>query len=567
VNTETSANPTEPHDSGPVIASVNARTGVAAAMLLLIVVTIWVPFGTGGNPQGDGWILKDRVANGERFFASNPTRVLIYMPWSLAHFFTPDSFVGVNLLLIAILWGKGMLLFSIVRWLPGCHDGFAALTAALSIVYPAGTRLITLDESVDRHWAVFFLLLSVLLLLEFWRTRRPGYLLGMGSAQFISLWTNEAILLLALATPLMLLWVAHGRSREFWRASALWLVVPALNAIHNGVHHVMVVLNPGGTAGYSRGVKVLAIEDGWRPMVESILIAYRRHLADGWWRCFRQLDGEWSLIALAAITVVLVTIVGVLLWPKNGSLDHRLLRFLIIAGMLVIGLGFAPFVPTSLRFTDGRSFIISSLGAVLVVSALAGFMCNGIRWKHKVFQGVIGILIGAGMIGMLAQHALYVRGSLAQDAILESIIEQAPGVLPGTFFAVGFREKPKELRRAAGFHRRGSVLHHALSFLYDDPSLQAGLLVSKAGAVRGDDYRLTPEGISGHMSPGRPFPTIPYERALVFRVRRDLKVKLLRWLPRQYRDPAARTYLPLWIINTDVPPPRRWGIVSHEKLR
>jgi len=532
-------------------------------MLLVIAVALWIPFGLGGNPQGDGWILKNSVANGDLLFESNPTRILIFLPWILAHLLSPDSFVGANILLIAIFWGKALALFAILRRLPGCHDGFAFLTSALSIVYPAGTRLITLDEGVDRHWAVFLFLVSVLLLLQYWRDKRPGYLLGMWAAQIFSLWTNEAILLLALATPLLLLWFARSLHREFWRAGALWLVVPALNAIHNGFHHSMVALNQNWIMGTSRGVAVLAIEDGWRPIVESMLIAYRRHMVDGWRRCFSQFDSDWSFVALAALAAVLVTILGHFLWPKNGTLDRRLLGFLAIAGLLVIGIGFAPFALTYLRFGDGHSFIISSLGAPLVVLAVAGFMCGRTRWSRLAFRGLIGILIGAGMAGALSQHALYVRGSRAQDAILASIVEQAPGVPPHTFFAVGFSGYPKELEGAAGIHRRNNVLQHALSFLYEVPSLEAGLLESKTVAVYGDKHQLALEGITGQMLSRGPLPTIPYDRVLIYRVFADLRVKLLRWLPKRFRDPAARTYRPRRTINFDAPPPRRVEIVSR----
>lgn len=553
------------HDTSVIVASANVRTAIAAVLLFLITVAIWIPFGIGGNPQGDGWILKNWVDNGERLFVSNPTRILLLVPWTLAHFMSPDSFVAIHILLISMLWGKGLVLFAILRRLAGGHDGFAVLTAALSIVYPASTLLITLDEGIDRHWATFFLLVAILLLLEYWRKPRPACLAGMCAAQAVSLWTNEAILLPALAVPLLLLWIARSRSREFWRTSALWLVVPFLNAIHNAAHHVLVALLPNETTLQSHGVAILALEGGWRPMVESMLLAYRRHLADGWWRSVQSLDGTTSYLALGGAAAVLAIVVGWLFWPKNGALDRGLLWGLIIAGMIVIGLGFAPFVPTVLRFSSGHSFVVSSLGAPLVISAVAGMMCMGRGRWDAVYRGLMGVLIGVAMVGALTQHALYIRGSLAQDAILASVIEQAPGVSPLAFFAVGFNDRLDALQRAAGIHRRSNVLHHALSFLYDDPSLQAGLLNSKAYTAWGKGYRLAPDGVAEDSPSGPRSLTIPYERVLIFRVKADLTVKLLQWLPKRYRDPTGRTYDPQQMIATDTPPPRRWTIVSHRR--
>ena len=546
-----------------MVASANVRTAIAAVLLLLLTVALWIPFGIGGNPQGDGWILKNWVSNGERLFVSNPTRILLLVPWTLAHFMSPNSFVGVHILLISILWGKGLALFAILRRLPGGHDGFAVLTAALSIVYPASTLLITLDEGIDRHWATFFLLVAILLLLEYWRKPCAACLVGMWAAQAISLWTNEAILLPALAIPLLLLWIARSRSWDFWRTSALWLVVPFLNAIHNAAHHVLVALLPNETTLQSHGVAILALGDGWRPMAQSMLLAYRRHLADGWWRSVQTLDGETSYLALGGAAAVLAVVVGWLLWPKGSALNRRLLWLLVVAGAVGIGLGFAPFVPTSLRFTSGHSFIVSSLGAPLVISALAGMMCVGKGRWDAAYGGLMGCLIGVAVVGALTQHARYIRGSLAQDAILASIIELAPGVPPWTFFAVGFNDRSDDLQWAAGIHRRSNVLHHALSFLYYDPSLQGGLLNSQAYTARNEGYRLTTEGVTVD-PPSDPGPAaIPYERVLIFRVKADLTVKLLHWLPKKYRAPTGRAYNPLQMIATKTPPPHRWQIVSH----
>ena len=410
------------------------RTVASAAALLLIVVALWAPFGVHTNPQGDGWILKNRVASGERWmFPDNPTRALVFVPWTLAHFLSPDSFIGVHLLLIAIFWGKSLVLFEILRRLPGSHDGIAFLTAALSIVYPASTWWISLDAPVDRHWAVFFFLVSVLLLLVTWCRPRVPLLIGMWAAQILSLWTNEAILPLTLAVPLFLLWVARKPGHEFRRGTALWLIIPVLNAIHNLAHHLMVALIPDRAFGASHGVEILAMDVGWRSMGESLLVAYRRHLADGWWQSVRLLDTDVLFLAVAGLAATAVLVVGYVLWPGTGSVDRRFYRFLTLAGLLVIGLGFAPFVLTTLRFTDGRSFIVSSLGAALFVPGIAGFLNSKTGRVRTVTVALMGLLLCLATVRALHQHARYCSGSKRQDSMLAAVIEQAPGVRPNTF--------------------------------------------------------------------------------------------------------------------------------------
>jgi len=550
--------------SAAVIGSARMRTVAAAAALLLIVVALWAPFGIHTNPQGDGWILKNRVANGEQWvFPQDPTRVFIYVPWTLAHFLSPDSFIGVHLLLIAVFWGKGLVLFEILRRLPGCHDGIAFLTSALAIVYPASTQLISLDAPVDRHWAVFIFLVSVLLLLVTWRRPRIPWLIGMWAAQILSLWTNEAILPLALAVPLFLFWVARQPHREFRRGAALWLIVPVLNAIHNVVHHLTVALVPERAFGRSHGVSILAIDDGWRPMAESLLIAYRKHLADCWWHSVRLLGTEVSLLVVAGLTATAVIVVGYVLWPQTGTFNRRIYRFLTVAGLLMIGLGFAPFVPTSLRFTDGRSFIVSSLGAALVLSGIAGIFFGRTGWVRTVTVGLMGLLVCLATVGVLDQRARYNGGANVQDSMLAAIIEQAPHVQPNTFFALIFVSKPGEIRRAAGFNPRNNVFEHALRHLYDEQKFRAGV-VNTRGFIR---YQLTEKGITRRLRSGSSLPIQDYSDSLVYRVRRNFEVSLLRNLPRRVRGPDASAYHPERLIDIQAPLPRRFRIVHRDRCQ
>lgn len=537
------------------------RTIVAAGALLLIVVALWAPFGIHTTPQGDGWILKNRVASGERWvFSNNPTRAFILVPWTVAHFLSPDSFIGVHLLLIAIFWGKGLVLFEILRRLPGSHDGIAFLTAALSIVYPASTWWISIDAPVDRHWAVFFFLLSVLLLLVTWRRPRVPLLIGMWVAQILSLWTNEAILLLTLAVPLFLLWVARKPDHEFRRGAALWLIIPVLNAIHNAAHHLMVVLVPDRAFGASHGVEILAMDAGWRPMVESLLVAYRKHLADGWWQSVRLLDTDVLLLVVAGLAATAVLVVGYVLWPGTGTVDRRLYRFLTLAGLLVIGLGFAPFVPTSLRFTDGRSFIVSSLGAALFVPGIAGVLSGKTGRVRTVTVGLMGLLVCLATVRVLHQHARYCTGSNRQGSMLAAVIEQAPGVRPNTFFAMLFVGETGEVRRTAGFSPRSNVFEHALRYLYDEQNLLAGV-VNTGGFIR---YQLATYGIARRLRSGEALPSQDFSESLVYRVRRDLKVSLMRNLPRRVGGPAASAYQPDRIIDVQAPLPRRFRIVHPD---
>ncbi len=549
---------------GSPIASRKLRSLVAAAALLMVVAVLWAPFGVHTTPRGDGWIWMDSISSGERWvFPRDPTRPFIFAPWTIAYFLTPDSFVGAHLVLISLLWGSGLALFGILRRLRGIHDGLAFATACVSIIHPASTWKIALDSPVDRHWAIFFFLLAVLILLATWRRPSAPLLIGMWIAQVLSLWTNQAILPLALAVPLLLLWTAKGSAsqRELWRGSVLWLVIPLVNALHNVARHYFNVALLGGPAGPIHEGQILALDSGWDAMARSVLLAYRKHLVDAWLESVRLVGADRSMLLAALSGGAAVVVATWALWPRGEGIGRRPARFLVIAGLLGIGLGFALFVPTSLRFTDGRSFIVSSLGAALFVAGLIGVLC-GRRVHARTFAiGSMSLLVSLGTVRVLDQHARYRNDARRLDSILAGVIRQAPDVRPGAFFALSYAGRPAEFWRTAGFNLRSNVVEHALRFLYEKRELSAGVINGDPeGFVR---YRLTDGGVGRQLPWGEEVSPISYSGALVYRVRRDLKVVLLHEIPQRIRGAGSGSYDPEELIDRNAPLPRRFDLLGE----
>jgi hypothetical protein len=537
------------------------RPLAAAAILLVVALSLWAPFDARTSPQGDGWILKNRAANGAVLFAREPTRTLLALPWAIAQRLTPESFLGIHLLFIVIIWGKGLALYWILRLAPGGDDGLALLSAALLIVHPASTWTVAIDGPLDRHWAVLLLLVAVLAMMLAMRARAWPWLGAMAAAQVLSLWTNEAILPVALAVPVMIWWLQRDDDRRSAiRYSLLWSVLPACNAAHNLAHHLTVAIAPARALGQSHGVAILALGDGWRPMVESLGLAYRRHLVDCWVRSLDLLPVEWTIGSTAVITAISVVAVALLVSPSAPDTDRRLARALVVAGFALVGLGFAAFVPTNLRFTDGRSFIVSSLGAAIALAGAISWLTS--RGPRRRAAGVValGVAIGLGAVQLLDQRARYDRGSRAQDALLASIVEQAPAVKPRTTFAVAFDETPRDVHRRTGFWPRDNVVTNALQFLYRDPSLRAHLLYRDPAAGRGPARggtrpaaeRAAPTG------PRNPVPT------LWFRGATDRSAALLHDLPEGLASGDARPYRPGEVITAGADPPRRSAILVHD---
>jgi hypothetical protein len=532
------------------------RVAAAAAILLVVATALWAPLDGSTTPNGDGWILKNRAAAGAVLFDGEPTRALLALPWAIAHRLTPDSFLGIHLLFIVVIWMKGLALFTIVRHLPGGDDDLALLGSALLMVHPASTWSMAIDGPLDRHWAVAFLLAAICFLLLGMRRRTRIWYAAMAVAQILSLWTNEAILPVALTVPALIWWIARDDRGSVLRYSRLWLALPVCNAVHNLIHHMRGALAPHHTSGISHGVAILALDDGWRAMAASLVLAYRRHFLDCWVRSARSFPSDWPFGATALMATIAVVAAALLLSPRSPKADRRLPQFLLIAGLALVGCGFAAFVPTNLRLTDGRSFVISSLGAALAVAG-AVFWLAVIGPRFRIVATVVlASLIGIGTTQLIEQRAAYARGSRSQDAILAAIIEQAPSVRPGTVFAVAFGESITDIHRRTGFWPRNNVVENAIQFLYDDATLRARLVFRGPNSA----FLLTQEGLARRPRADTQPWLADYSRVLVFRDRPGRRTTLLRRLPEKLRRPGVDGYHPNRIITPERGLPMRYNL-------
>ncbi|MFN8451165.1 MAG: hypothetical protein U0521_21940 [Anaerolineae bacterium] len=147
-----------------------------------LVVILWLPFGLKVSGIMEEWLVVHDLEHGgasERnedfdwFITTGVHRLrpLVGLTFVAAYSLTPDSFVGYNLVAMALFVGKSVVLYLILRKLTRDNTTYALLVALLFIIYPADGGLFAF-RSINVHLAVLWFLLSVYLFLIYFESGR-----------------------------------------------------------------------------------------------------------------------------------------------------------------------------------------------------------------------------------------------------------------------------------------------------------------------------------------------------------------------------------------------------------
>ncbi|HVO68616.1 MAG TPA: hypothetical protein VMT24_01140, partial [Aggregatilineaceae bacterium] len=351
-------------------------------------------------------------------------RPLLLLSWFVAHKLDPNSFVGAHVLLMVLIFGKGVTQYALLKRLLPERGLLAFLAAVLFVVYPADTG--TADTRIlNIHSAVLFFLLGVYLLVVCWQARNRWAAVGLGLAAAIavtaSLATYEAAYPLVIAAPLILLWLARQDVRRVIRRLALtmglWYAGPAVYGIY------WLRTTVGALPPYQNQLLLggLRVENAASQMGAALLHAYWQGFWGGWVGAVSLTGSTYTgLAVLAALTIACCAWhVRHVVMPGAQSLG------IAGAGLFVFFLGFLPYLPTSLRTDTWRVYLYASIGATCGVAALFS--------AHKAIGiGLISPLVVLGILSNLHEQQLFTDNSLAQERILEAIVKQAPQIHPGT---------------------------------------------------------------------------------------------------------------------------------------
>lgn len=504
---------------------------VVGAWLALTVVALWIPEGFVDGIYEE-WLFLDQYLAGMSALevGGHFLRPLVLVPFYWGFYLTPGSFVGLNVVLMIVIWARGMFLFLVLREL-GARPSLAGGIALLFLLYPADDGQMS-TRTVGIQASAALLLLSTALLLRLGRRFRPGLAVATAAILAVTVLGYEAPYAPAMFCPLLLLWTVHPR--RAWPAAATWYAV----LIPLAVRYVVGLFGrPGSYQG-----SLLAIEASGRSLLETagfLAEVYRRVLLTSWVDAsFDLAHARWSDLILGAVVAVSAGAVLLLLhrWspvPGPGDDERRFVVVLGAIGLIAVGVGFAMYLPSNAREATWRTLFLPSIGGAIVVGVL---VWAAARARARSFVPAIAVLALVACVHLVDQHRSYAAIARNQDQILRGIGKAAPALDPRTRLLLVLDRTDTLLSHE--FFPSSRYLRAALAHRYDVEDLNAHVCYPFSER-RGETCVFGADGVTVEHQDvgwrrGRLGWEVPYDAVVAVEVDRREQVRLLEALPPWY---------------------------------
>jgi len=389
-----------------------AFVAIAGVGLLL-----WLPFGFNVGFWADEWPTWAALEDGQAKtnFASRP---FVLVPHWIAHTLTPDSFIGLNLVVFALIALRGIAVYG---WCAALlrDRRLAAIAGVLTIIYPADTATFNLGV-VGVHFALTTLISGAALA---W-TLRGGWSIACLSAGWAlavaSLLTYETGYPLFMLLPLaLLLHRPPGWQRRWIVIALVWWSA----ALISGGRLVLLAQQNPELFSYQQGMIAPP------PLTELIIAALRyvEHLLIGGWWYNAPVFTTWLPWALiGAVPTALLTASG----PVSLRLTGRRGLIVLMGAAAAMIVGFFPFLLTTLHLNFERTLLYASVGAAILIAALICQLVDRIpvrRGQTVLTAGLVGMLVALSLTVLLEQHATFDRLADSQIRTLREVTVLARG--------------------------------------------------------------------------------------------------------------------------------------------
>jgi hypothetical protein len=522
------------------------RNILIVVTFLLLVSAFWRRYGMNGGDTADGW-MTFRYADERGLLPLPLDRPFVYIFVSLAHWLTPDSFVGVNFLMASAFLLKGSLLYGLLRRLR-VNVAYAFAAATLFICFPADTGQFW-QGAIAIQFTLILYMVAAYWLLAYWHRARWYYIIGMSLALFISLTTYEAGYPLALLTPLILLLLNRRLDRRLLKTAGIWYTALGLTLVF--VASVALVLK----FPYPYQSSLLEARPTVQQILESLVNNYTLHFT--WIQNVTRSPSVTLAIGLALICWWLSKMYS----PTAKKLHSpAFLAVLTLVGLVALGVGFAAYLPTSLRTVSVRTFYYSSIGGAITLTMIVALITSllPLRIRRIVFAAVMAIVISFGASKLILSHGEFVNAYNRQVFILASIVQYAPR--PDLGATIILIDKTSDGRLINVFNS-SRFFNGALTLIYRDYSLNAALCFPNKPQGWGyhqEVCRFSADGISVETKDVDQFSVSQrYSKVILFRYTANGEVQLERNLSAYISSPISG-YEPDKIAHPEATPPRRY---------
>jgi hypothetical protein len=533
------------------------RTSVLVVIAFAaLIAALWAPIGVRGTAMIEEWSFYVAFDNGVRAIApeilkGQSNRPFLLVSYALAHWLTPDSFVGLNVVHLALLFFKGVLFYAVLaRLLPTARHA-AFLIAALMMIFPADTGIFNVRYT-PYHMAVDSFLLALVALLSNWDRPKVWKLPVMWLGLIVCLGSYEVAFPLVFFTPVLLWWQEKKLNARLLRFAALWYAAPAIMAVWT-----VAVISRAGTyqAGQLAGESSSGVSRLWAYW-SRVRHAYLRHFFEGW------SEAITPPVPAAHLWISIAVILGSAIVAFALAARHRAERaprsrarqggLLLITGLLALGLGYLAFVPSAAHaLTHERVFLFSSLGGAAAIGGLWLLLCQTIpRCARALYVVGMSGLVGIAMVGALAQQKAMEVATHGEQRLLSGIVARVPAIPQDhallLFYDYASRYEPSQPMFAMNATR--GHFEDAVRYIYHDPSLKVHVL-RQAGPGVPDAERCEPgpnrvDVFSGDAR----IASYSYEKIYALRYELDGEVTLLDDFPAGYASEtvsASKTPVPL----------------------
>lgn len=540
---------------------------IVGIVLFLNIVIIWLPtqFQTTAIQEEwryravfDGGIITYNDIGSDSSEEQFYTRPLMGIMNAITYILTPDSFFSHHIVLMTMLFLKGLLLYKIILSLFPENHLLAYFCSLLLPFYPSDIAVVSLRVAPTYHPAIVMILATIYFFILYYKTSQKRYLISMWLSQF------STGLLLEIAYPIyfvipITLFLLHRRiTKRLIRLTIYFYIIPVITFIYSFVLIILVNTSWQRTA-----------------LVFYTPHEYFKHIFNIYWHNFVE---AWQVVILSGLgntsksvwiiffTTATITLIGTLWFMRKyqaqlvKQLNLKILGSIFGAGFVLVFLGYAMYLVSRTHvLTNYRVYLLSSVGAAIVIGTVfyGLYIARLYLPRIKYFVAVaFSFMIGLSSVFAHKTHQEYLIISRQQESVARQISTSIPAFRDEAYIAIKMPSNGVYQRLPIGEIQKPVLFTPMLQYIYNDyENIQGGIICFT-------DYLSCNFESAGMTITASNFTNIPtpvsYAHLIIFDIDKAGNLTLIE------QDDSLPGYNPLQLIDASAPPTRRIQTIFGE---